>query len=78
MPLKNYRRTIARLQRALLQHGRQVKLSSRQFYSEEQNRFIDYYVLTDGKTDVLKTSSLPSVMVYLAEEYKKVVENAAE
>ena len=69
--MKNYRRTIAKLQKALLLQGRQIRMSTRQFYSEEQNRLIDFYTLTEGKNDVLKTASLPEVMKFLAAEYQK-------
>ena len=67
----SYRKVIAKLQKALLLCGRQIRLSSRQFYSEQQNRLIDFYTLTEGKEDLLKTCSLPEVMRFLAAEYQK-------
>ena len=69
--MKSYRKTAAKLQKALLQRGRKVKLSMYQYYSDSQDRMIDVYVLTEGKTELLKTCSMPEVVRFLAAEYKK-------
>lgn len=69
--MKSYRKTISKLQKALLLKGRQIRMTTRQFYSEQSERLIDYYTLTEGKNDVFKSASLPEVMRFLAAEYAK-------
>ena len=76
--MKSYRKSAAKLQRALLTKGRKIRLSMYQFYSDKRNDMIDTYVLTEGKTELLKTCSMPEVVRFLAAEFKKENDDGAD
>lgn len=69
-----------KLQTALIHSGRQVRVETHQFYSEEQNRMINQYCISEreyneekGKhmyTEILKTCSRTEVVKCLAEMYE--------
>lgn len=69
--------TIKKLQTALIIAGKRVKINTRQFYSEEQDRMVTCYsvatsVFSEEKgkmadVELLKTCSTVSVVKYLAE-----------
>lgn len=81
--MPNYRRIAKKLQSAIAQTGRIIKMNTRQFYSEEQCRLIDCYVLTESKPykkkngeigtkefEIFKSCSLPKIVKELSEIYK--------
>lgn len=61
----NIKQTITKLQKALLQRGYIYKLNTYQFYSEQQNRLITGYRITEkqGKKDVELLNSCSQVEV---------------
>lgn len=84
----NIKQTITKLQKALLHRGRIYKLNTYQFYSEQQNRLITGYRITEkqpykkkngemSKKDVelLNTCSQVEVLKWFAEKWKEVKEN---
>ncbi|MCM1200241.1 MAG: hypothetical protein NC548_31300 [Lachnospiraceae bacterium] len=72
----NIKQTITKLQKALLQRGYIYKLNTYQFYSEQQNRLITGYKITEkqGKKNVelLNTCSQVEVLKWFAEKWKEV------
>ena len=81
--MANYKRIARKLQTALANAGRIIKINTLQFYSEEQNRMIDSYILLEKRPyrrkdgtagmknfELLKTCSMPEVVKFLAELYK--------
>ena len=46
----NIRATINKLQKALIQHGHIYKINTYQFYSEQQNRMITSYRITEKQS----------------------------
>lgn len=72
----NIRATINKLQKALIQRGYIYKLNTYQFYSEQQNRLITGYRITEkqGKKDVklLKTCSQVEVLKWFAEKWREI------
>ena len=75
----NIKQTINKLQKALLHKGYIYKLNTYQFYSEQQNRLITGYRITEkqGKKDVelLNSCSQVEVLKWFAEKWKEVREN---
>lgn len=71
-----------KLQTALIQSGHQVRVETHQFYSEEQNRMINQYHISEreyddekGKyvyADIMKSCSRIEVVKCLAEMYQAV------
>lgn len=71
-----------KLQTALIQAGKQIRVETRQFYSEEQNRMINQYCISEREyneekkkyvyTEILKTCSRIEVVKRLAEMYEVV------
>lgn len=69
--------TMQKLQTALLQLGKRVKINTRQFYSEEQDRMITMYIvilpewskekLKMVDRELMKTCSTVEVVKFLAE-----------
>ena len=83
----NYNQTIKKLQKALLTKGIIYKINTYQFYSEEQNRFITGYRITEKQAykkkngemsvkdvELLNTCSQVEVLKWFAEEWRKVNE----
>ena len=84
----NLNRTMKKLQMAIVKSGLVIKINTNQFYSHEQERMvtsyrvcapIDYYSqkfmewkVTDY--EILKTCSIPDVVLCLADIYKAVNE----
>lgn len=72
----NIKQTTTKLQKALMQRGYIYKLNTYQFYSEQQNRLITGYKITEkqGKKDVelLNTCSQVEVLRWFAEKWKEV------
>lgn len=73
--MPNLRRTAFKLQTALCQKGRHIKINQRQTYSERQERMVTKYVLqetrkTDGRTvTILETYQMAEVVKKLAALY---------
>lgn len=72
----NIKQTINKLQKALLQKGYIYKINTYQFYSEQQNRLITGYRITEkqGKKDVelLKSCSQVEVLKWFAEKWREI------
>ncbi|MCM1327294.1 MAG: hypothetical protein NC094_11970 [Bacteroidales bacterium] len=72
----NIKQTTTKLQKALLHRGYIYKIATYQFYSEQQNRLITGYKVTEkhGKKNVelLKTCSQVEVLKWFAEKWKEV------
>lgn len=72
----NIRKTINKLQSALIAKGYIYKINTFQFYSEQQNRMITGYRITEkqGKKDVelLNSCSQVEVLKWFAEKWKEV------
>ena len=77
--------TMKKLQRAILQTGLVVKISTSQFYSEEQKRMITMYILSTPTLqqkkngawvmrdyEILRTASVVEVVNCLNDVYKAV------
>lgn len=71
-------KTARRLQTALLMHGRNVSINSRQFYSIKYDKLVTCYKLKEDNKLVLKTYSLATLVQELAAMYKEVSGNDAE
>lgn len=75
----NIRATINKLQKALIHRGYIYKLNTYQFYSEQQNRLITGYRITEkqAKKDVelLNSCSQVEVLKWFAGKWKEVREN---
>ncbi len=82
------RRTIKKLQTALIQSGRIYKIGTYQFYSKEQNRMITGYRVTERQlyrkkngemsekdVELLNTCSKVEVLRWFAGKWKEVREN---
>lgn len=65
----NLRRTMYKLQTALLQKGVAVKIDQKQHYSERTQRMVTKYILKFGKETVLETYQSADVVKKLAEMY---------
>lgn len=61
-----------KLQRALKQKGIIICISTIQFYSREQDRYIKVYQVRRGKDELLKTSSQIQVIRLLNEYWQEV------
>ena len=61
-----------KLQRALKQKGIIICISTIQFYSKEQDRYIKVYQVRQGKDELLKTSSQIQVIRLLNEYWQEV------
>lgn len=72
----NIKQTINKLQKALLHKGCIYKIGTYQFYSEQQNRLITGYRITEkqGKKDVelLKSCSQVEVLKWFAEKWREI------
>lgn len=75
----NIRKTINKLQSALIAKGYIYKINTYQFYSDQQNRMITGYRITkkQGKKDaeLLNSCSQAEVLKWFAEEWNEVKEN---
>ena len=84
----NYAQTTKKLQKALVTKGIIYKINTYQFYSEEQNRFITGYRITEKQAykkkngemsvkdvELLNTCSQVEVLQWFAEEWRKVNES---
>lgn len=56
-----------KLQKALKQLGILVSINTTQFYSEQQDRMIDYYVVKQNKKQIYASSSQIRIVRFLAE-----------
>lgn len=83
--MRNYRPLFKKLQRAILNKGLKVKISTDQFYSDDQKRYITMYTLStpiselrcDGSLKnthltILRTASQPDICITMADIYKAV------
>ena len=81
----NYNQTTKKLQKALLTKGIIYKINTYQFFSEDQNRFITGYRITEKQAykkkngemsvkdvELLNTCSQVEVLQWFAEEWRKV------
>lgn len=72
----NIRKTINKLQSALIAKGYIYKINTCQFFSDQQNRMITGYRITEkqGKKDVelLNSCSQVEVLKWFAEKWKEV------
>ena len=83
----NFNRLIKKLQTALLQYDCRIKIHTRQFYSEDQNRMITVYALLEPMwsersekmvdKEVYSSSSTAKVAQYMAARLE-VFRNEAE
>lgn len=75
----NIKQTINKLQKALLHKGYIYKLNTYQFYSEQQNRLITGYRITEkqGKKDVelLNSCSQMEVLKWFANKWNEINSN---
>lgn len=75
----NIKQTINKLQKALIQRGYIYKINTYQFFSEQQNRMITGYRITQkqGKKDaeLLNSCSQVEVLKWFMEKWKEVKEN---
>ena len=67
--------TLYKLQLALKQKGIIVLINTSQFYSEEQDRIIKMYTITQNKKEIIKTSSIVKAMKALNNLWQEVKEN---
>lgn len=67
----NMRRTMYKLQTALVQKGRYIRIDQRQFYAEEAGRMLTKYVIVEGKKILLETFRPADVVKLLADELKE-------
>ena len=85
--MKKVKQNIQKLQRALINKGKIYKISTYQFYSEEQCRLITGYRITGKKSykkkknqalekdiELLNTCSQMEVMKWFAEKWKEEIE----
>lgn len=56
-----------KLQKALKQTGIVLSINTTQFYSEQQDRMIDYYVVKQNKKQIYASSSQIRIVRFLAE-----------
>lgn len=84
----NTKSTINKLQKALIQRGYIYKINTYQFYSEQQNRMITGYRITQKRpyckkngemsekdVELLNSCSQLEVLKWFAEKWKEVKEN---
>ena len=75
----NIKQTTTKLQKALIQRGYIYKINTYQFYSEQQNRLITGYRITEkqGKKDaeLLNSCSQVEVLKWFVNEWERVKEN---
>ena len=67
--------TLYKLQLALKQKGIIVLINTSQFYSEEQDRIIKIYNITQNKKEIIKTSSIVKAIKALNNLWQEVKEN---
>lgn len=67
--------TLSKLQLALKQKGIIVLINTSQFYSEEQDKIIKMYTITQNKKVLIKTSSLVKAIKSLNNLWQEVKEN---
>ena len=67
--------TLYKLQLALKQKGIIVLINTSQFYSEEQDRIIKMYIITQNKKEIIKTSSIVKAVKALNNLWQEVKEN---
>ena len=67
--------TLYKLQLALKQKGIIVLINTSQFYSEEQDRIIKMYTITQNKKVLIKTSSIVKAIKALNNLWQEVKEN---
>ena len=67
--------TLNKLQLALKQKGIIVLINTSQFYSEEQDRIIKMYTITQNKKEIIKTSSIVKAVKALNNLWQEVKEN---
>ena len=67
--------TLYKLQLALKQKGIIVLINTSQFYSEEQDRIIKMYNITQNKNEIIKTSSIVKAVKALNNLWQEVKEN---
>ena len=67
--------TLYKLQLALKQKGIIVLINTSQFYSEEQDRIIKMYTITQNKKEIIKTSSIIKAIKALNNLWQEVKEN---
>ena len=67
--------TLYKLQLALKQKGIIVLINTSQFYSEEQDRIIKMYTITQNKKEIIKTSSIVKAVKALNNLRQEVKEN---
>ena len=67
--------TLYKLQLALKQKGIIVLINTSQFYSEEQDRIIKMYTITQNKKEIIKTSSIVKAVKALNNIWQEVKEN---
>lgn len=67
--------TLYKLQLALKQKGIIVLINISQFYSEEQDRIIKMYTITQNKKEIIKTSSIVKAVKALNNLWQEVKEN---
>lgn len=64
---------IYKLQKALLKKGVKIYISTSQFYSEEQDRYIKMYkVLDESKKEIISTASQIKVVSAINEVWREV------
>ena len=56
-----------KLQKALKQIGVILSINTTQFYSEQQDRMIDYYIIKQNKKQIYASSSQIKIVKFLAE-----------
>ena len=67
------RQLMYKLQKALKQNNIIISISTIQFYSESQDRMIDYYIVKQGKNKVLiESASQIQIVRYLADLLEEV------
>ena len=63
---------IYKLQKALKQYNIIISINTIQFYSKEQDRMIDYYIVKQGKNNIIiETSSQIKIVKELADLLEK-------
>lgn len=67
--------TLYKLQLALKQKGIIVLINTSQFYSEEQDRIIKMYTITQNKKEIIKTSSIVKAVKALNNIWQEVKDN---
>lgn len=65
----NLRKTMYKIQTALCQQGRYIKINQRQFYTEEAGRMLTKYIIMEGSETLLEAYKPADVVKFLADEY---------